>query len=134
MVKGMEKFRTLFLEKFDENIIQINRSIKQDHFVPVEFDTVIRMFHNIKSDAGMMGFTHIAMLSRLMETLLNRHKSPDISLTGSDLVHLNGLTREVTDYFRQQCDTAITDSDDSEIQRLTDILENALEQDHEQSL
>jgi HPt (histidine-containing phosphotransfer) domain-containing protein len=65
----MNRYRDLFIENCSNNILQIQALLHQKSISQADISELRRLFHNIKSDAAMMGFPAISKLAQEAENI-----------------------------------------------------------------
>jgi len=130
-MKGMERFRALFLRKFSENIAIIRTCMERWIAAPEEFrglDPLYRKFHNIKSDAGMMGYSKISRMAMLVEMILEKMQDGSGS-SGPEDEDFRGRLRlilDVAEYFRLQLERDLEERSVDMARDLEESLETVL--------
>lgn len=86
----MNQYRDLFLKKLSTDVTQLRRLLAVPQRSSADINEMIRIFHNLKSDAAMMRYDALAMLARLTEKLLEGlHDQPHA------ILELDGLLQKV---------------------------------------
>jgi two-component system chemotaxis sensor kinase CheA len=83
----MEKFRRSFLDEASELLEQVNEDVLKIEAVddPELVNSVFRSIHTIKGSAAGFGFDHISAFTHHLETLLDKLRNKELSVT-SELV------------------------------------------------
>ena len=135
MVGNLKKYKNLFIEKFSENISMIQAQLPKlisGSFQSADLDPLIRIFHNIKSDAGIMEYRSIAVISGRAEALLKsgKDRTQKSSAAPEDLTSQLNLIGEVAEFFRQICREDILEMGEQAAERLTLALEQAIDSEN----
>ena len=86
----MDQYRRFFLEKLDENLQRIRQELRcaTQKTIPLEsLNSILRTFHNIKSNAAFMRYPELESLSKSAEMICEK-LAPDHALLPEMLILL----------------------------------------------
>lgn len=96
----MERFEAMFREIFSENVSRFGHRAGKARFGADDIREMIRIVHNIKSDAAMMNHSAISKLAETSENLLR-----NLPETGPVPERVRQLLRDAVSWFENALET-----------------------------